>query len=80
MTRRIPMLCRLREAARLEEPEMSPILARHAPSSFAAIARAARRWARRARTEAMALVLGHEAPSPYQLLVDCRHAPNRWPH
>jgi hypothetical protein len=59
---------------------MRPILARHAPSSFAAIARAARRWARRARAEAIALVQGDEAPSPYQLLVDCRHAPNRRPY
>jgi len=56
---------------------MSPTLARHAPSSFAAIARVARRWASRARAEAIALVLRDEAPSPYQLLVGCRRAPDR---
>ena len=59
---------------------MNPTLARHAPSSFAAIARAACRWARRARIEAIALVLSDEAPSPYQLLVGCRRPPDRRPY
>jgi hypothetical protein len=56
---------------------MSQTLVRHAPSSFAAIARVARRWAHRARVEAIALVLGDEATSPYQLLVGCRRSPDR---